>query len=149
MYNDNGKNSGNLILLIPDHTLKDLIMKHVTPLANPYAKRPPIIAQNAEIMGRQSQQRISNTRRKYLLASNVPRKKKKGDQKTIHGELAFQPEKDCVICRGRAAVKNGINVRIPKRAHHPLCPSNQTTKGKGLLTSSERFVSIPSCCLTS
>jgi len=101
-------------------------------MANPYAKP----AQNAVNMGRQSQQRVSNQhKRKYKLCSNNNRKKKKGDQLTLQGDVASNPERDCIICRAKSIKKLYLpNYRIPKRSHHELCPSNTTTRGLGELT---------------
>ena len=56
------------------------------PLTNPYAKRRPLEPHNGgKIMGRQSQQRVSNTKRAYQLAAfkGAP-KKQKGDQTTLY-----------------------------------------------------------------
>lgn len=100
------------------------------PIPNPYARRP----QNGTEMGRQSQQRISNQHtRKYKLASTVKRRRK-GDQLTLDNQVAFQAERDCVICRARATAKFVEGYRVPKRAHHPLCLLNTKTKGLGKLS---------------
>ena len=108
-------------------------------MRNPYAKSPPVgapaIVQNNEIMGRQSQQRVSNTKRAYQLACySSSKKKKKGDQLTLQGDRAFEAEKDCQICRAQSLARTFQGVRIPKRSHHELCIKNTTTKGRGRIS---------------
>ena len=101
-------------------------------VVNPYAKP----AQNAANVGRQSQQRVSNqTKRKFKLASNNNRKKKKGDQLTLQGGVAFQPERDCIVCRAKTIKKLYLaEHKVPKRPHHVLCSLNTKTRGFGELT---------------
>jgi len=93
-------------------------------------------AHNDEVnnMGRQSQQRISNQhKRKYKLCSNN-NKRRKGDQLTLEGGLAFQAERDCRICKAKITAKFLPGYPIPKRAHDPRCALNKTTRGAGELT---------------
>ena len=87
-------------------------------------------------MGRQSQQRVSNTKRAYQLASNAKttNKKKKGEQLTLEGRAAFNPKKDCVVCAARHLATFVQGARIPNRAHHVLCARNKTTKGLGVVS---------------
>jgi hypothetical protein len=104
-------------------------------MPNPYATGGPVAAINLE-MGRQSQQRNSLQKRTYkLAASNSFPKRKKGDQETLFGEVAFSSEKDCVVCKARSVALLVPQTRIPKRSHHPLCIKNTKTKGKGELSS--------------
>jgi len=103
---------------------------------NPYAKRRPFALFNNDKMGRQSQQRVSNTKRAYQLASNAKttNKKKKGEQLTLEGRAAFNPKKDCVVCAARHLATFAQGARIPNRAHHVLCARNKTTKGLGVIS---------------
>jgi len=116
-------------------------------IANPYARpRPaaavaaafPVINQPqqqqraADSMGRQSQQRVNQTKRAYRLACSG--QKRKGDQLTLQGDRAFQSEKDCIVCSAHALAQIVQGVRIPKRPHHVLCIKNTKTKGRGELT---------------
>jgi len=50
-------------------------------------------------------------------------KRQKTGQLTLFGEQAFDPLKDCEVCKGRLA---GRNVH---RAHHELCINNRKTNG--------------------
>jgi hypothetical protein len=104
---------------------------------NPYAKNSTNAVQNGGEMGRQSQQRNSQQKRAFALASNTSRKKKKGDQTTLLGGKAFVAEEDCEVCKAKAAQRFRPQTRIPKRAHHVLCLKNTKTKGKGELTQHE------------
>jgi len=81
------------------------------PVVNPYKKdrRPlvPIVDAN-KTMGRQSQQRASNTKRAKQLcqpASFSGKKLKKGDQRTLFGTKAFEAIIDCVVCAACEARK--------------------------------------------
>ena len=106
------------------------------PPVNPYAKSRPPVAHNAATMGRQSQQRISNQhKRKYKLCGNNNKKAKKGDQLTLAGGVAFDPERDCKICKAKSIKKFLPSYTVPKRAHHPNCIHNKKTGGCGPLTS--------------
>ena len=100
-------------------------------VVNPYRVVRPLVAHNVE-MGRQSQQRVSNTKRAHQLAQHSTKasKRKKGDQVTLLGRLAFQPEKDCVVCKAKSIAKFVAGYRVPKRSHHQLCIKNSKTKGK-------------------
>ena len=114
------------------------------PVRNPYAKPRP--AATAAIfnqpkqqsvsttMGRQSQQRVNQTKRQFRHAASS-KKKRKGDQLTLAGERAFEAERDCVVCHARSIRDGGTpNCRVPNRSHHVLCIKNTTTHGKGNLT---------------
>ena len=104
-------------------------------VSNPYAKPAQNAAQNPTNMGRQSQQRVANQhKRKFKLAQPSPRRRRKGDQLTLDNKVAFQPEKDCKICKAREIQKFFPSYSIPKRAHHPLCNLNTKTRGLGDLT---------------
>jgi len=104
---------------------------------NPYAKKPRSFnAHDEENVGRQSQQRVSNQhKRKCKLCSNNNSKRKKGDQLTLEGTVAFQSDRDCRICKAKSIAKFCPGYPIPKRAHHTLCIHNKRTKGCGVLTS--------------
>ena len=83
-------------------------------------------------MGRQSQQRISNTKRAFSFAdSTTTTKRKKGDQTTLFGGIAFDAERDCVVCSARARKIYEPTTRVPKREHDKRCIKNTTTKGMG------------------
>ena len=104
---------------------------------NPYAKRRPLLVVHNQQMGRQSQQRVSNTKRAYQLASysnKTNTKKSKNQQSTTQGGVAFNPQKDCVVCRARHLATFVQGARIPNRAHHVLCQRNKTTKGLGVIS---------------
>jgi len=90
----------------------------MAPPANPYAKSPPIQPQNDDNMGPQSQRRLTLTERTNQLKSSS--KKRKGGQLTLTGEAAFEPIKDCAICKARH-----IGHAEPHRGHHPLCWNNK------------------------
>lgn len=102
------------------------------PPFNPYAMRPPMAGPLINIMGRQSNQRISNTKRAFQLCA--PAKAKNVTQATLLGGIAFDPEKDCNVCVAQAMKKLCSTYRIPKRSHHALCNRNSKTKGMGDLT---------------
>ena len=104
------------------------------PLVNPYAKGQRPQSHNNKIMGRQSQQRVSNTKRAFQLARCTKKKFKSGDQSTLMGGVAFLPERDCVVCKAQALARFTPNYRVPKRAHHELCVKNKRTKGKGAVS---------------
>ena len=81
-----------------------------------------------------SQQRIGNVKRAHQLANPWPKPKRKGAQQTLVGGVAFESERDCMICKAKALQKLEPTYRIPKRAHHVLCIQNTKTKGKGILS---------------
>ena len=110
------------------------------PVVNPCVKRPPLVPHNGN-MGRQSQQRISNTKRKYLLAStkSFP-KKKKGGQQTLFGASAFDSSVDCDLCKAQEIKKYRPEHRIPHRPHHELCVKNKATLGQGQITNQQREI---------
>ena len=87
-------------------------------------------------MGRQSQQRISNQhKRAFQLASkHTTSKRRKGDQLTIDGKVAFESTRDCQVCRAHHLKRFSPEYRVPKRAHHVLCIKNKKTFGKGELS---------------
>jgi len=107
-------------------------MRRARPVVNPHLKRPPLVPHNQQNMGRQSQQRVSNTKRAYQLASNSNNnKKKKGDQLTLDGQVAFNAERDCKICGAKETAKFVEGYTIPHRGHHILCSKNKVTQGFG------------------
>ena len=106
------------------------------PIVNPYTKRRPLgrlsNGHKKINMGRQSQQRVSNTKRAFTLAStNSYKKRKSGGQLTLAGEAAFDPLVDCKICVAHAIKRVRPETVIPKRAHHPNCGKNTKTRGRG------------------
>ena len=106
------------------------------PMVNPYRKRAPPLVQNVEIMGRQSQQRVSNQhKRAFKLAGPTrTKKRRKGDQLTLEGALAFDPVRDCPICKAHDIRRFNPEYRVPKRAHHIYCSKNKRTFGQGELS---------------
>ena len=110
-------------------------------MANPYARRaPPVappVAQNPT-MGRQSQQRINQNKRKYKLCGDNNSKRKKGQQLTLLGGVAFEAKKDCIVCKARFLATFIEGYRVPKRPHHPLCILNTKTKGQGELSAMQQ-----------
>jgi len=103
----------------------------MVPVRNPYAKPKENDAQTA-IMGPQSQRRLTLKERTHQMqGSNVGYKKgKKGEQQTLTGEVAFNPIKDCAICKARH-----IGYAEPHRGHHKLCWNNKRTRGISSTTS--------------
>jgi len=109
----------------------------MSPPNNPHKKRPPLAPHNCQ-MGRQSQQRVSNTKRAFLLAStnSFPRKKAKGgDQLTLLGKVVFDSQRDCKVCIAQSIQKTFSPHSVPERAHHELCVRNTVTRGIGPVTS--------------
>jgi len=95
------------------------------PIINPYRKVASKAATGIQ-MGPQSQQRNTLSERTYKLAASAPnsnRKRKKGDQLTLFGGQAFEPDQDCVVCKAK------LSGRSVRRSHHPLCYNNSRTKG--------------------
>ena len=100
---------------------------------NPYKRPPqPVVAAAAaaaptnEAMGPQSQRRLTLKGRTHQMQgnNNYPKKKlKAGDQQTLFGDRAFDPNQDCVKCKAK---QWGRDVH---RGHHPLCWNNRRTKG--------------------
>ena len=96
---------------------------------NPYAKRAAAAAVaatgkendatqvNTQVnMGPQSQRRLSLKERTHQMQSQSNRKKQKvTGQQTLFGDLAFDPFKDCEVCKAK---RYG---RVVHRAHHDLC----------------------------
>ena len=109
--------------------------------ANPHAKRPRKAAidddNNGSAMGRQSQQRINQIKRKFNLASNSPQQKRR--QQTLFGGNVFDAIKDCQVCKARHLRTFIEGYRVPNGAHHPLCAQNSTTKGKGVLSDQQKL----------
>lgn len=66
-------------------------------------------------MGPQSQRRLTLNERTHQLQSQSHYKKQKTGQQTLFGDRAFDPLKDCEVCKGK---QQGRNVH---RAHHKLC----------------------------
>ena len=66
-------------------------------------------------MGPQSQRRLTLQERTHQLQSESHRKKQKTGQQTLFGDRAFDPLKDCEVCKGK------IVGRAVHRAHHHLC----------------------------
>ena len=94
----------------------------VSPIINPYARVASVVNRR-EPMGPQSQRRNSLEKRTFLLAASS-QKKRKTRQVTLFGEEAFDPVKDCAICKAR---HHGYSE--PHRGHHKLCWNNRRTKG--------------------
>jgi len=111
-------------------------------VANPHAKKLPFVAQNNSKnggnMGRQSQQRANQQKRTFNLCGNNNPKKRKGQQ-TLLGDNAFDPNKDCIVCKAWYLATFVEGYRIPNRAHHPLCLKNTKTKGKGVLSEQQKL----------
>jgi len=84
-------------------------------------------------MGRQSQQRISNTKRAFNLAATNSFKKrsKTGGQLKIGGGFTFDSLVDCNICVAMEKKKSDTSVNVPHKPHHVLCVKNSKTQGKG------------------
>ena len=111
------------------------------PMVNPYAKRRPLGAHNSEIMGRQSQQRVSNTKRAHqLAASNSFKKRSKGGKLKITGGVAFDSFVNCEVCVAQASKRFFPEVRIPHWPHHVLCAKNKEMQGKGLISQQQRGI---------
>ena len=105
---------------------------------NPYAKPRSIRPQNEANVGRQSQQRIGNQhKRKFKHSDNSSSKKRKGGQATLLGGVAFESDRDCIVCHARALRKFTPSCRVPNRSHHAHCARNTKTHGKGELTGSQ------------
>ena len=105
------------------------------PVVNPYAKAASVAVtphNNEEEMGRQSQQRVSNEKRKYqLAAANTGfTTRAKGQQQTLVGTLAFNSEKDCIVCAAVARKRYQETARVPKRPHHELYIKTARLKGE-------------------
>jgi len=104
----------------------------MAPPTNPY-RRPAAAAaavprlQNGvsqSTMGPQSQRRLSLKERAHQLQASSHRKKHKtGGQQTLFGDRAFDPLKDCEVCRAK---EYGRSVH---RAHHERCVNNRRTRG--------------------
>lgn len=109
-------------------SLAYVIIIIMPPLVNPYA-RPVVVAVAAtekengvsqapqqSRMGPQSQKRISLQDVTHLLQSQSHRKKQKGSgQQTLFGDRAFDPLKDCEVCKAKQC---GRSVH---RSHHARC----------------------------
>ena len=101
---------------------------------NPYKKTTAAAPQqqhgaSQSTMGPQSQRRLTLNERTHQLQSQSHRKKAKtSGQQTLFGEMAFDPKKDCAVCKGK---QFGREVH---RAHHELCYNNRRTKGFSMAT---------------
>ncbi len=85
------------------------------------AAEAPVAAQ-AATMGVQSQRRNNQaTRATQLAQTNKGKKRKKGDQRTISGGIAFDQKQHCPVCKAKAA-----ELKPPHVSHHNLCPLKQT-----------------------
>ena len=95
----------------------------MSPHHNPHSRAPPrgVSRPNSGGMGPQSQRRISLQDRTHRLAANSNRR---SGQRTLVGGVAFDPIKDCPICKARHC-----NLRIPHRGHHKNCWNNPRTGG--------------------
>ena len=85
---------------------------------NPYART----SAGAQ-MGPQSQRRLTLQDRMHQLQADSHKTKRKAGQLTLFGERAFDPSKDCVVCKARLAG------RMSHKGHHRLCPINRRTRG--------------------
>jgi len=112
-------------------------------MQNPHSKRPPLGPHNSN-MGRQSQQHVSNAKRKCQLAATNSCKKNKstepGNQLALFGEKALDPTVDCMVCAAHEKKKFRLEVTIPHRPHHVTCPKNKVTAGRGSV--SQQQVSV-------
>jgi len=88
---------------------------------NPYARTPA-----GAPMGPQSQRRLTLNERTHQLQADS--NKRRAGQLTLFGGLAFDPEKNCVVCKARLAG------RTSHKGHYQLCPNNRRTKGKSPAT---------------
>jgi len=88
-------------------------------MVNHHAK----LAHNVVKMGGQSQQWIANQhKRKHKLCSNNSNnKRKKGNQLTLLGGIAFEAKRDCVVCKAQFLRTIIEGHRAPNRAHNALC----------------------------
>jgi len=109
------------------------------PIINPY-KRPVAAAATAlpqrqqekdvsqSTMGLQSQRRLSLKERTHQMQASSHRKKPKVGQQTLFGTVAFDPLKDCPLCKAK---QFGRSVH---RAHHERCINNRKTRGMSVST---------------
>ena len=79
-------------------------------------------------MGPQSQRRLTLKERTHQMKGNTNKKKKKGGQQALFGEVAFDPEKDCEVCKAR------LWGRSVHRSHHELCTNNRNKRGQSVAT---------------
>jgi len=84
---------------------------------NPYSRRP-----TGAQMGPQSQRRLALNERTHTLQANS--NKRKAGQLTLFGGVAFDPSKNCVVCKAKLAG------RTSHKAHHNLCTNNKRTQGR-------------------
>jgi len=101
----------------------DKAVNTMASMSNPYKRAPQAssLSKNAT-MGPQSQRRLTLVERTHKMQAPT-KKSKAGDQLTLTGERAFDPLKDCVVCKAKLA---GREVH---RGHHPLCCNSRRTKG--------------------
>ena len=62
------------------------------------------------------------------------KKKKKDDQTTLCGTVAFNPITDCPVCKAQSPIWQGCPAAVPHRSHHPLCNKNSKSKGQGVMS---------------
>jgi hypothetical protein len=113
--------------IVADNIIKQrqrsIMEQQQNPVVNPWcAQQPQLEAREAQ-MGPQSQRRLTLIGRMHRMQESSNRKRK-GDQLTLFGDRAFQPEQDCVVCKAR------LGGRDCHKAHHKLCPNNKRTGGK-------------------
>jgi len=85
-------------------------------------------------MGPQSQRHLTLDERKHQLQSNGRKKRSGGGgQQTLFGDRAFDPLKDCEMCKGKPVG------RAVHRAHHSLCYNKRggTSKSAAAMASQE------------
>jgi hypothetical protein len=111
-------------VIIVLRTLRTSKMNMMAPAASSREQNRRPFADNQE-MGRQSQQRKSNSKRAYDLASSNPFPKK-SKQTTFKGDAAFDPIENCKRCRNKF-----YGLPEYKKAHHVLCIHNTKTRGRG------------------
>lgn len=84
-------------------------------------------------MGRQSQQRLNNTKKAHRLRARG--KKRKSGQLALQGKKAFDAAQDCIVCHARHVRDTMLSThRAPNRAHHVLCVRNKNAQGRGPTT---------------
>ena len=93
----------------------------IDPCKQPVAATAAALPQQQEkdlsqsAMGPQSQKRLTLHERTHHMQSQSHRKKQRGGQQTLFGDRAFDPLKDCDVCKGK------LGGRSVHRAHHKLC----------------------------
>ena len=100
------------------------------PIINPYAKAR-IVQRDKPQMGPQSQRRLTLAERTHQLQASSNKRRKKGGQMTLFGDVAFDPLTDCERCRG---VAHG---RDPHRAHDIRCSKSKHNKNGAIISPRE------------